>query len=230
MPKFRERSKNCNLTLAVSICRLLCRCRVYDEILMNEIVNRINENLDSLRYKDMEWICYTASFFYIISKNQNAKKMLFSICQYLINDDKSSFQSSIIRCIHYMLLAGFHDRKLLNWALSPATLKAAYGSVENYDAAVIHIDAFAKILLSGKYEGNRLNTKDIITVAYKDISDEDSYFLNEIKSIMKKSEQEAIVIHSLPHFNVPCMSTFFLFNSNILLLKSNVISSFSVTK
>lgn len=214
MPKLRERSKSCDLLLTISICRLLCRCRVYDEILMNHIINRINENIDSLRYKDMEWICYTTSFFYIISKNQNAKKMLFNICQHLINDGKSSYQSTIIRCIHYMLLAGFHDRKLLNWALSPATLKAAYTCVENYDTSVIHIDGFAKIVLSGKYEGNRLITKDVITVAKKNISNEDSYFLNEIKSIMEKSGQEAVIIHSLPHFNVPCTLMFDISYSN----------------
>lgn len=204
IPKLRERARNCDLLLSISICRLLCRCRVYDEILMKEIVNRALENIDSLRHKDMEWICFTISVFYNISWDKTAKSLIFSIGHRLIADDRTIYQSTIIRCIEFLSLIGFHDRKLINWALSPATLKSAYGSINNYDNSIIHIDGFARTILAGSYHGNQLDTKDIVTLAKKNMSTEDSYYLNDIRSLLKLSEQDAKIIHALPHFNVPC--------------------------
>lgn len=216
LPKLRSRATVSDLQFAVSACRLLCRCKTYDEELVNTSIDRMTDNVNSVRFKDMEWMCHTISYFYVTAKSANGKKLLNQICRHLADCDRSSypakFQSSIIRCANYLMLAGVYNRTLLSWALSPSTLKAVYGSVDQYDSHVLQLDMFAKINLAGKYGGNSLSSAEVAAMSKKNLSDEVSDDMQEVKQILDAAGAPTLVIHALPQYEVP--GQYFVFQAN----------------
>lgn len=218
LPKLRARVKVSDLLLAVGVCRLLSRCKTFDEELVNTTIDRMTDNVNSIRFKEMEWMCRTISYFYVTAKSANGRKLLHQVCQHLVDSDRSShpakFQSSIIRCASYLMLAGVYNQTLLSWALSPSTLKAVYGSVDNYDSHVLQLDMFGKINLAGEYGRSSLSSAEVAAIAKKSVSDELSDEMQEVKQILDASGFHTLIIHALPQYDAP---------SEYLALQSNCV-------
>lgn len=198
-----ERSKKSNdLLTFIGILRLLRNCELLDVEFMRISFNKIFGNVYRMRYKDLRIYCEIISQFQNLCHEQDAKKLLHQILSYLKFAENDKFMTDIYQCIHYLSLCSVYDTELIDWALSPLTLKTAFGNVSKYDVAVIHIDMFAKLILGNRYNGNRLNENDFVAVAERN-REVDIGHVEEVKKLLEKTGRKPVLIHVLPHYSLP---------------------------
>lgn len=202
--KLRWHVLHSDLLLVSQIAFVGIELKIHDSELLEMIVKRMGEHVDKMRFKDLERICFIISTF--DHKSNAATTLLQRISQHLLAIEKDAYHDSIIRCIEYMLRCGFHEPKLIAWALDPKTISVAYREKENWNRGVLlRIDMFAKINLPEEYRGARLSDSDCAEIALQQL-DERKYGwtqLQEIESTLLAAGRHCAVMHALPHQTTP---------------------------
>lgn len=205
LEKLHWHAKHSNLLLISQIAFVGNDLKIYNAKLLDTIVERIGKQVDRMRFKDLERICHVISK--CDHKSNAVTKSLQNIGQHLLTVEKHSYLDSVIRCIEYLLRCGFHDTKLIAWALDPKIIADAYnnGTKKSNRSELISIDMYVEINLINKYNGPRLSVNERTAIARQRINDarENWTQLRQIEQMLRKSRRHCALAHALPHYTTP---------------------------
>lgn len=214
-------AKHSDLLLVAQIAFVGIELKIFSPKLLEVIVQRFAENIDKMRFKDMERICFVIAMFNY--KSKATTRLLQRISQHLLTVEKYGYLDSVIRCVDYLHRCGMYEPKLIEWALDKKTISDAYSEKENTNRSeLLRIDMYAGINFANEYKGPRLSDKDRATIAQKRIVDtkEDWSQLKQIEKMLKLTGRHCSVANILPHYTTPGEFTVWLISVSILFYRS----------
>lgn len=203
-------AKQADLMALTHIIQLGCKQRVFNQDLIELILDRFLNRLDKLRIKDVERALLTIST--CNYKNSAIQtQFLNNVQDHLLLSLNTKFSSSLIRCISYLSVCGIVNMKLIDWALDPRT----HGKeIDNDEHALLVIDSYAKINMKNTYNGwklpDQLCAKLMPKVAENEVAGQKSEFGNEIRDILNANGVHCIQCQIAPY--IPFPDVFFVYN------------------
>lgn len=207
-------AKDASFMTLTHVIQLGSKQRVFNQQLIEIILERFLNNLDKLRLKDVERALLAISIFNC-KNSAIEKQFLNKVQKHLLMSLDTKFSSSLIRCISYLVVCGVVDTKLIDWALDPKTHSDTYGrAISDDEHALLLIDSYAKINLQKTYTGCRLPeylcAELMPKVAENEVAGQKSELGNEIDEILRANGVNSIQCQAAPH--IPFPDVFFVYN------------------
>lgn len=207
LSRLQCRIENVSLTSVTHIFLLGTRLNVCNPDILDAAARRFNANLSQLRIKDIERLCLALSINGLMSPIQ--QDLCRNVVQQLLEFNETAFRNCVIRCIYYLIVCGFPDSTLINWALDQHNLRRIYDDVTTcykFDREVFLIDAFAKINLCDSYRGNRLSDQQCARLAFLfnvlQLTNK-SVISSQVENALNSMNIHHRIAHILPHFQKP---------------------------
>lgn len=177
---------------------------VFNYKLVETIIRRFLENLDSMRIKDVERACLVLSAL-SASQFRTDDHIVGEFCQqiqpYLRRSLHTKYPHTIIHCISHLSICGTIQMELIEWALDEGLKACRKQRVHPIPRELLAINSFAQINLAGQYKGPVLNDDYAAELRRKVRSDLEGHNKQMIEFILDVFNRNKL--HMLPHRIVP---------------------------
>lgn len=185
---------------------------ICNESILEIITERFLKNINSIRLKDIERICYVLSKFDFVSESKIEIEWFKTVLLELPNriDETKRFIRLLPNCLRCLAQRGFYCNQLLSKVLSKEFLKTTYDTPAGYAKEILFLDSFVKINLRNVYEGPQLSDEERAVVASKFCKPVVSNTMTggqshttqlDVWKTIKEVYQHPKFAHALPHFS-----------------------------
>lgn len=158
----KEKLDSMNLLTCLHVALLGCELQCCHDEIIEKIMHKFHDQLDSTRLKDLERISLVIALFNI----HTPSKIEEVLCEKILHSLEGRVEEILkhpkcfTNCLHYLTLRGYYDKEMLSTALERKFLKHAVGSNLAISREIFHLDTFVKLNLSEEgYEGAQLQDK-----------------------------------------------------------------------
>ena len=158
-----EKLESINLLTCLHVALLGCELQCCHDKIIEKIMHKFHNQIDSIRLKDLERISLVIALFNI----HTPSKIEESICEKILQSLNGRIEEILkhskcfTNCLHFLTLRGYYDEEMLTSALDKKFLSRAVGSNLATSREIFHLDTYVKVNLMDKgYQGNQLHEKN----------------------------------------------------------------------
>ncbi|XP_065365157.1 FAST kinase domain-containing protein 5, mitochondrial [Calliphora vicina] len=159
---YKEKLDSMNLLTCLHVALLGCELQCCHDEIIEKIMHKFHDQLESTRLKDLERISLVIALFNIRTPSKIEELLCEKILQSLQGriEEILKHPKCFTNCLHFLTLRGYYDKDMLSTALERKFLKHAVGSNLPKCREIFHLDTFVKLnLLEEGYEGAQLQDK-----------------------------------------------------------------------
>lgn len=157
-----EKLDSINLLTCLHVALLGCELQCCHDKIIENIMHKFYDKVDSIRLKDLERISLVIALFNI----HTVSKIEESLCEKILQSLNDRIEEILkhpkcfSNCLHFLSLRGYYDEEMLTSALDKKFLRLAVGSNLATSREIFHLDTFVKVNLSEiGYKGSQLHEK-----------------------------------------------------------------------
>lgn len=191
------------MMLISGITLFVTKSRVFDDQFLETVTNRSLNEIETMRFKDIERICFAMASFN--HKSTASIQLLQKFSQHLLTVEKNAYLIHVIRAIEFMQRCDVCEPKLVAWALDPRTIAQVYSEeVETNRNELLSIDMYAKINSANEYTGPRLSDAECSAIFQRRVANgRTECDQRQIERVVKTLGHQCVTKHILPHFATP---------------------------
>ncbi|XP_037827399.1 FAST kinase domain-containing protein 5, mitochondrial [Lucilia sericata] len=158
----KEKLDSMNLLTCLHVALLGCELQCCHDEIIEKIMHKFYDQLDTTRLKDLERISLVIALFNIHTPSKIEEQLCEKILQSLQGriEEILRHPKCFTNCLHFLTLRGYYDKEMLSTTLERKFLRHAVGSNLAMSREIFHLDTFVKVnLLEEGYEGAQLLDK-----------------------------------------------------------------------